>query len=138
MSRSRWLQLIRLFVNTRLALTALSISLLQPIYTHAFDQIDAEVTEEHGIFRIRVSAVIAAPPDYIRFVIADSAHIYRLSPSIIESEVLPHSAAGDQQVRTRLLCCTAMFCREVERVDIVRMLSSGDLEAEIVPALREF
>jgi len=138
MSRSRWLQLHRLISNTRLTLVALFITLLQPLYALAFDFIDADVTEENGIFRIKVSAVIAAPPDYIRYVLADSAHIYRISPSIIESEVLPASSTGEKQVRTRLLSCTSVFCREVERVDIVRMLNSGDFEAEIIPALSEF
>jgi len=138
MSRSRWLQILGHFVNTRLTLAALSISLFQPVYTHAFDLIDAQVTEEKGIYRIIASAVIAAPPDYIRYVLADSAHIYRLSPSIIESEVLPSSSTVEKRVRTRLLCCTSVFCREVERVDSVRMLKSGNFEAEIIPALSEF
>ena len=138
MSRSRWLQLYTLVLHSRLTLVALSIIFFQPLYARAFDFTDAEITEENGVFYIKVSAFIDAPPDYIRYVLADSAHIYRLSPSIIESEVLPSSTADEQQVRTKLLCCTSVFCREVERVDIVRMLKSGDLEAEIIPALSEF
>ncbi len=144
MSRSRWLQITRwlqikrLIINSRMTLIVFSITLLQPLYPRAFEFTDAEVTEENGVFHIKVSAFLEAPPDYIRYVLADSAHIYRLSPSIIESEVLPHSPAGEKQVRTKLMCCTSVFCREVERVDIVRMLKSGDLEAEIVPSLSEF
>jgi hypothetical protein len=139
MSRSRWLQIHRLAPRSRLSLVVLPVILLfQAIYARAFDFTDAEVTEENGVFRIKVSAFIEAPPDYVRYVLADSAHIYRLSPSIIESEVLSSSTADEKQVRTRLLCCTSVFCREVERVDIVRMLNSGDLEAEIIPALSEF
>ncbi len=138
MSRSRWLQIHRLILRSRLTLVALSISLFQPLNARAFDFTEAEITEEDGVFRIKVSAFIDAPPDYIRYVLADTAHIYRLSPSIIESEVLPSSSADEKQVRTKLLCCTSVFCREVKRVDIVRMLKSGDLEAEIIPALSEF
>jgi hypothetical protein len=109
-----------------------------PEYARAFDFTDAEVTEENGVFRIKVSAFIEAPPDYIRYVLADSARIYRLNPSIIESEVLPSSTTDEKQVRTKLLCCASVFCREVERVDIVRMLQSGDFEAEIIPDMSEF
>jgi len=138
MSRSRWLLLHRLISNPRLTLVALSIILFQSNYARAFDFTDTHVTEDNGVFWIKVSAVIDAPPDYIRYVLADSAHIYRLSPSIIESEVLPSSSADEKQVRTRLLCCTSVFCREVERVDTVRMLKSGDFEAVIIPALSEF
>ena len=138
MSRSRWLQVPRLIVNSRSTLVALSLMLCLPIYAQTLEFTEAEVTEEDGVFRIKVSAIIEAPPDYIRYILADSAHIYRLSPSIIESEVLPSSPAGEKQVRTKLLCCTSLFCREVERVDIVRMLKSGDFEAEIIPTLSEF
>ena len=138
MSRSRGLQLHRFALHSKLTLVALSMSLSQPVYARAFDFTDAEIIEKNGVFHIKVSAFIEAPPDYIRYVLADSAHIYRLSSSIIESEVLPSSTADEKQVRTKLLCCTSVFCREVERVDIVRMLNSGDLEAEIIPALSEF
>jgi hypothetical protein len=138
MSRSRWLQLKRLAFHSRLTIAALFITLFQPLYAQAFDFTDAEITEENGVFRIKVSAFLEAPPDYIRYVLADSAHIYRLSPSIIESEVLSSSPAGEKRVRTKLLSCTAVFCREVERVDIVRMLQSGGFEAEIIPDLSEF
>jgi len=93
---------------------------------------------DNGVFQIRIAAVVNASPEYIRDVLSDYLHIYRLSPSIIESEVLPHTANGEKHVRTRLLCCTSVFCREVERVDVVRQLESGDLQAEIVPALSEF
>ena len=138
MSRSRWLQLLRFIISSGLTLVVLSITLFQPNYARAFDFIATDVTEENGIYRIKVSAIIEAPPDYIRYVLADSAHIYRLSPSIIESEVLHSSPTGEKQVRTRLLLCSSVFCREVDRVDIVRMLKSGDFEAEIIPALSEF
>lgn len=138
MSQSRWLQLHRLIPDTRQILAAFSLTFFQLHFALAFDFNETEVTEDNGIFHIKVSAIITAPAEYIRYVLADYTHIYRLSPSIIESEVLPSSPAGEKQVRTRLLSCTAVFCREVERVDIVRMLNTGDLEAEIVPALSEF
>ena len=137
MSRSRWLQLNWLISETsKLATPALIFFL--PFCVQAVDFTDADISEEDGVYRIKAAAVIAAPPDYIRYVLADYAHIYRLSPSIIESEVTPFGDDGEQQVRTRLLTCTAVFCREIERVDTVRMLASGDLEAQIVPALSEF
>ena len=138
MSQSRWLRLLRLFPTTRPFHAALFIIFFQPLYALAFDFIDTEVTEDNGIFHIKVSAVIEAPPEYIRYVLADYAHVYRLSPAIIESEVLPTSPSGEKQVRTRLLLCTSVFCTEAERVDTVRMLKSGDLAAEIIPELSEF
>jgi hypothetical protein len=119
-------------------LVTLALICFQPHHTHAFNFTDAEVIEEDGIYHIKISAMIEARPEYIRYVLADYSHIYRLSPSIIESEILPDNIDGDKQVRTKLLLCTSVFCTEAERVDVVRMLSSGDLEAEIIPELSEF
>ena len=138
MSLSRWLQLLSLFVVTRPALAVLLISFCLHPNALAFNFSEAEVYEEDGVYHINMSAVIKAPPEYVRYVLADYDHIYRLSTSIIESEVLPDNIDGEKQVRTRLLLCTSVFCTEAERVDVVRMLASGDLEAEIVPDLSEF
>jgi len=135
---SGWLQFGRLVYNKATYLGVILISLFYPPGAMAFDTHVVKVTENNGIYHIKASAVIAAPANYIRQVLTDYVHIYRLSPSVIESEVLPSSTAGEKQVRTRLLCCTSVFCREVERVDIVRALESGELEAEIIPALSEF
>ncbi|NNL06470.1 MAG: hypothetical protein HKO86_02010 [Gammaproteobacteria bacterium] len=138
MSRSRWLQLLRRFVVTRPAFAALLICYFPHPNALAFDFKQADVFEQDGVYHIKMSAAIKAPPEYVRYVLADYDHIYRLSTSIIESEVLPDNLDGEKQVRTRLLLCTSVFCTEAERVDIVRMLASGDLEAEIVPDSSEF
>ena len=138
MSRSRWLQFLWLTLYTGPRRVTLFIVLCLPAIAMAFDFSDAEVTEVDGIYYIKFAAVIEAHPDYIRYVLADSEHIYRLSPSIIESEVLSPEGAEDKRVRTMLLNCTPVFCLEIERVDSVRMLASGDFEAEIVPSLSEF
>jgi hypothetical protein len=127
-----------LITSTRSLLAGIVWLLIQPVCIHAYELTQTEVTEYNGIFTIKVAAVIDAPPEYIRAVLTDYLHIYRLSPSIIESEVLPSSIMEETHVRTRLLCCTSVFCREVERVEAVRLLESGDLEAEIIPGLSEF
>lgn len=138
MSRSRWLQTLWLFVITRPALATFLISFFPHPNALAFNFTEAEVFERDGVYHIKMSAMIKAPPEYVRYVLADYDHIYRLSTSIIESEVLADNLDGEKQVRTRLLLCTSVFCTEAERVDIVRMLASGDLEAEIVPDSSEF
>ena len=138
MSHSRWLPLFGLITYSSYCLSGILLVFILSTRAYAFHISDAEVTENKGIYTMKFSAVIAAHPDYIRYVLDDSAHIYRLSPSIIESEVLPAASAGDRLVRTRLLNCTTLFCKEIERVDLVRMLPSGDFEAEIIPSLSEF
>ena len=138
MCPSRWLQYYRIVTASRVLRFVMTLAFSLPASSIAQDFTDTHVTEDDGVFHVRVSAIIEAPAEYVRNVLTDYSHLYRLSPSIIENEVLPSSTPDEKQIRTRLLCCTSVFCREVERVDTVRVLDSGDIEAEIIPSLSEF
>ncbi len=96
------------------------------------------VTENNGVYHISVSAEIAATEEHVRQVLTDYAHVYRLNYSVIESEVLESPVEGNVRVRTQLLCCTPIFCQQVERVDEISTLDSGDLLAVIVPEKSDF
>ena len=99
---------------------------------------EVEITEQSGTYQIKVVAVIDASASHVRHVLTDYVHIYRLNPSIIESEVLKRHDDGSVSVRTRVIGCAAWFCEELDRVEKVRQLPSGDLHAEIVPELSQF
>ena len=99
---------------------------------------EIEINEQSGVYQIKVVALIAAPASYVRYVLTDYKHIYRLNPSIIESEVLKQDDDGSVSVRTKVVGCAAYFCEELERVEKVRILPSGDLHAEIIPELSQF
>ena len=99
---------------------------------------EVEITEQSGVYQIKVVAVIDAPADSVRHVLTDYLHIYRLNPSIIESNVLKRHDDGSVSVRTRVIGCAAYFCEELDRVERVRLLPSGDLYAEIIPELSQF
>jgi Polyketide cyclase / dehydrase and lipid transport len=99
---------------------------------------EIEINEHSGAYQIKVVALIAAPARYVRYVLTDYRHIYRLNPSIIESEVLEKYDDSSVSVRTRVLGCAAYFCEELDRVEKVRVLPSGDLYAEIIPELSQF
>lgn len=136
MSRLRWLYV--LVFHKSVFLVCIAATLFQPLSVLAYDLNASVVTEDKGIFHIKISAIIEAPAEHIRQALSDYTHIYRLSPSIIESEVLPSSKKGEKKVKTKLLFCNSVFCRIVERVDIVRTLPSGNLQAEIIPELSDF
>ena len=138
MSRSRLLQYPRIAGESTLKPLALILIVLFPLNALAYEFSDTKITEDDGVFQIRISAIIAAPAEYVRNVLTDYSHLYRLSPSIIENEVLPSSTRDEKHIRTRLLFCTSVFCREAERVDTVRVLDSGIIQAEIIPQLSEF
>ena len=137
-SRLRWLQRFRLISTAKSIRAGLFLVCFMPLLATAHELSQAEVTEDKGIFRLQFTTIIDAPAEHVRQVLTDFSHSYRLSSSIIESEVLPSKQADTTKIRTRVLTCAAMFCREVERVDDVRMLASGDLQATIVPELSEF
>ena len=96
---------------------------------------ELQVTGSSGIYRISMVMVVHAPAKYVRGVLTDYAHIYRLNPSIIESEVLPSLNLGVVRLRTVMRGCGLFFCTRIGRVEDVRELASGDLQAEIVPEL---
>ena len=103
----------------------------------AGDLTELQVTETGGIYRIRMAMVVHAPAKYVRGVLTDYAHIYRLNPSIIESDILASPEQGVVRVRTLVVGCVAFFCRRVGRVEDVHELASGDLQAAIVPELSD-
>jgi hypothetical protein len=94
---------------------------------------EVEILEQSGVYQIKVVAIIDAPASSVRQVLTDFVHIYRLNPSIIESEVLKRHSDGSISVRTRIIGCAAYFCEEIERVERVHLLPSGNLFAEIIP-----
>lgn len=97
-----------------------------------------EIMEQSGVYQIKIVAVIDAPASHVRNVLTDFRHIYRLNPSIIESDVLKQHDDDSVNVRTKVIGCAAYFCKELERVEKVSMLPSGDLYAEIIPELSQF
>ena len=99
---------------------------------------EIEILEQSGVYQIKMVAVIDAPARYVRHVLTDLQHIYRLNSSIIESEVVKRHNDESVSVRTKVIGCVAYFCEELERVERVRVLPSGDLHAEIIPELSQF
>lgn len=118
----------------------LMIIFLLLLFSHFNALADDEflVTEEDGIYQVTVSARISAAEMYVRQVITDYVHAYRINDSIIESEVFESSVSGNIRVRVRLLSCVRLFCLEAERVDEVSTLESGDILAVIVPEKSDF
>lgn len=128
----------RISLNIRFPILFVFLLSINNTQLFANDIVEFNVTEEEGIYNIKASVILKAPADYVRAVLTDYVHIYRLNPSIIESEVLVYSGDDVARVRTKVIGCVISFCQEIERVDDVRMLASGNLQAEIVPELSQF
>jgi len=70
--------------------------------------------------------------------LTDYAHMYRLDPAIIDSEILPSPDAGVVRVRIRIADCIAFFCMKIDRVEDVRELQHGGLQVTTIPTLGSF
>lgn len=99
---------------------------------------EIDIVEQGGVYQIKAVAVIHQLARYVRHVLADYMNIYTLNPSIIESEVLKRHNDGSVSVKTKVIGCAAYFCKELNRVERVRVLPSGDLHSEIIPELSQF
>jgi hypothetical protein len=96
------------------------------------------ITEKDGEYETLIVALLDAPSEYVYDVITDYRHIYRINPSIVESELLPARNEGTVRVRNRFEHCIAVFCFEVEMVEDVVEDGNGLLVAKIVPELSSF
>jgi hypothetical protein len=96
------------------------------------------ISEDSGSYRVRLVMLIHAPAQYVQSVLTDYKHIYRLNPSITESEILPSPRSGAVRVKTRMEGCILFFCRDVDRVEEVREVSTGHLQAVIIPEQSDF
>jgi hypothetical protein len=117
--------------------TCLLLCLLYPL-ARAADLAELKVSEREGVYRISVVMQVQAPAQHVQRVLTDYPRIYRLNPSITDSEILPSPADGVVRVRTRMLDCIAFFCKEIDRVEDVRETAPGGLLATTVPALSSF
>ena len=128
----------RFFQVIKFLLIAFAVFLCFQHHAFAADIGEIVVNEKDGVYHIRASAEIAAEEEYVRQVLTDYEHVYRLNFSIIESEVLESPVAENVRVRTRLLYCISIFCLDFERLDEISTLKSGDLQAVIVPEESDF
>ncbi|MFV9615814.1 MAG: SRPBCC family protein [Gammaproteobacteria bacterium] len=122
----------------RLLIPLLCFTFVYSTQVLANEVTEFEVTEEKGVFHIRASVVVHVPAKYVRAVLTDYVHIYRLNPSVVESEVLTSQDDNVTRVRTKVIGCVVSYCTEIERVDDVRVLASGDIQAKIVPQSSQF
>jgi hypothetical protein len=119
------------------ACTCLLLCLLTPL-SYAVGPAGLHVSETRGIYSINLVMQMQVPARYVRRVLTDYAHIYRLDPAIVDSKILSSSDAGVVRVRTRIADCIAFFCMEIDRVEDMRELEHGGLQVTTIPTLSSF
>ena len=101
----------------------------------AGEMVKLELTEKQGTFYLALEMILDAPFEDVHYVITDYAHIYRIDPSIVESEVLGTPEQSVTRVKTRISDCVLSFCRNVLRVEDVRETDEEDIDSVVVPRL---
>lgn len=106
--------------------------------TIAGQLITLSITENNGEFESDIVALFDAPAEHVYAVITDYRHIYRINPSIVETELLPAEIEGVTRVRNVIQHCFLVFCTEVELVEDVAEVDHGLLVALTVPEASSF
>ncbi len=103
----------------------------------ALDIETAVVSRSDGAYELAIDARLDAPPGRVLAVLTDYARLPELHPQIRETRVLGRPAPGATEVFTRLEGCVVLFCRDLERVEVIRLTAAG-LEAEDVAGRSSF
>jgi len=132
----------RLLVPRSSAISAcalIALSLFSTISTAAkFEELS--VNEVNGEYRLRIVALLNAPADYVRNVITDYKHAYRINPSVIEVEILPIDHNHNKGVRVRNLSEQRVgpLRFEINWVGDILEDREGDIKIKTVPELSSF
>lgn len=114
------------------ARVALSLLTLVPLIAGGAEVERFELDRSGEHYSVRVTAAVAAPFEAVWGVVTDYGHLKRLSPAILEGEVL---AADGQDTRVRSLThlCALIFCKDVRQVQRIRQQGRGAFEASTEP-----
>jgi len=85
-------------------------------------------------YRLQAQGLIDAPTDAVRQVLIDYAALHRVSPRIIESDLVAVTPGGISRVRTLNRLCFLGFCRDLRHLQLIRELGHGDFESDSVAA----
>ena len=99
---------------------------------HALQVLRADAVYDHGIFRVRFEALLAAPVTGVAAVLGDYANFGKLDSRIRRVELLGSEPGGAVLMRTLIHACAGVFCRTVERVERVTR-APGSQVAEVIP-----
>jgi len=105
--------------------------------TRAADLLMLQISESEQRYRIEARFLVDAPLAVVHALLTDYEQLPRLSPSILESEVLAAPTPTQVRVKTRIRACVLIHCQTLRRVEDVSE-SPTRLVAVIVPEQSDF
>ncbi len=123
----------RLIQAARLALTAIVCAgLVSVSVAHAAEE-RVEVGFEDGLYTVVIERSFNAPIAAVFHVITDYDNLEALDKHILESRRLEQTGDNTYLVYTRLRDCIAIFCKTIERVEEVHVLSMNEIVSTTDP-----
>jgi hypothetical protein len=99
---------------------------------------ELSVTDADGAYSLRIAEVLDVPADYVRKVITDYKHAYRIDPTITKVEVLLTHRDGVVRVRNLSEQCVGPFCFEIAWAGDIVETKEGDIQVRTLPELSNF
>jgi hypothetical protein len=87
----------------------------------AFELLAVESRHEGDEYMLRIEARFTAGTDAVMRVLTDFERIHELHPGLLESRSLGMVAPGVEEVYLRSEACVLVFCREMQRVEQIRV-----------------
>jgi len=118
------------------AIIASALVAIQPIHAATLERTDLNF---HGrAYHYLFSARLDANPAAVRAIVSDIDRLARLNDEIITSQIL--SRESDQKLTRRLLLkhCILVFCFDIDFVEELEVLPSGDIATRIIPGAGNF
>lgn len=120
----------------RRPLALLSVCLLPALALAG--ELSINVGQRGSFYVVEVDAQIDAQAERLRALITDYENLDRLSDSILESEIRETYSPVRHSVFTFSRVCVAIFCRDLEQVQLVEQRADGDIVMTIPPDQGDF
>ena len=99
---------------------------------------ELSVTDAGGEYSLRIAEVLDVPADFVRKVVTDYKHAYRIDPTITKVGVQPIDSGKVMRVRTLSRQCVGPFCFVIAWAGDIVETRDGDIQEKTIPELSNF
>jgi hypothetical protein len=104
----------------------------------AAEMIFIDMWEEGDRYHLRSESLIDAPPELVLSTLLDYQNFYRISGGIKETRYVEPDTDGVPRAYTRVESCVLFFCRSIEKVERVIVVSPHEILLEVDPENSDF
>ena len=97
-----------------------------------------EMWQEGDRYHLRSESIIDAPPALVLSTLLDYENFYRISGGIKETRYIEPDTDGVPRAYTRVESCVLFFCRSIEKVERVIVVSPQEIVLDVDPQRSDF